>query len=248
MTTKNQNSICFEILGKSKPSTCPSCNSPYRIKFGQYKNNQRFQCKNCGKHYRQSSQSSIHRLHKKERIGQYIECMRQGLSLRKTATIVSISLSTAFRWRHKLLHCLQSTTNVLQSRKTTLAIYRTAYSEKGARLKSKEHKNTTIINLLNFDYLGRTHIRIKKAVALSNLSPALEFVPDKALTHISRAEKFPVSNQIKAQEITQQLDDWLNKFRGVATKYLQHYWEWFSFRCQIEVDQMQFHRMVEACI
>lgn len=87
---------------------CPDCGSTEFSKSGKAKGNQRYKCKTCGRHFRSTSGNSIHHLHLKPKIQAYIDCMGQGLSLRKTAAKVGISLNTAFRWKHRFLEAVES--------------------------------------------------------------------------------------------------------------------------------------------
>lgn len=84
---------------------CPSCGHIHVVKNGKSSTGmQHYLCRNCGKAFSASTntilQYSCKPLHVWKK---YIECMAMGMSLRKTAELCSISLPTAFVWRHKIL-------------------------------------------------------------------------------------------------------------------------------------------------
>jgi len=68
---------------------------------------QTYVCKQCGKYFNVSSNSITSYSHKGFDIwSRFIECMMQGLSLRKIAEICGIHRNTAFTWRLKVLDTL----------------------------------------------------------------------------------------------------------------------------------------------
>jgi transposase-like protein len=248
MATKFVNIDCLELRKQTHPTVCPSCKSNRFKKNGTYKGNQRYQCKTCGKHYRQSTNSSTHGIHNKNLVSLYIQCMEQGLSLRKTAKEIGISLNTAFRWRHKLLSHLQTNFKLTQSPNRTLSIYRTRYSEKGKRIKSDRHHKETVFNYMISDNFGRVTIQTKNYT--NKLLPfcTSEFIPDKALSNTTRKGKLVVKQSSQTQKIHNQIEEWLNRFKGVASKYLNHYWMWFSYISNTNMASSSTKLMLYQCI
>ena len=88
---------------------CPKCGCMENIvKFGKYKEFQRYKCKDCGSTFTAKT-NSIFRKSLKD-IGtwrRYVDCLLNGSSLRKSAQFCGISLPTAFYWRHKILDALR---------------------------------------------------------------------------------------------------------------------------------------------
>lgn len=82
---------------------CPRCQSTSRYKHGIECGAQRFRCKDCGKTYTATTGTPFHRLRDKTKLLENAACMVDGLSVRKTAARVDISVQKAFRWRHKFL-------------------------------------------------------------------------------------------------------------------------------------------------
>lgn len=85
---------------------CPRCQSTSRYKHGIEFGAQRFRCKDCNKTYTATTGTPFHRLRDKPKLLENAACMADGLSLRKTAARMDITVQKAFRWRHKFLSFL----------------------------------------------------------------------------------------------------------------------------------------------
>lgn len=88
---------------------CPKCDSSYIVKNGKSAlDDQRYKCKSCGRIFSTHTNSPMS-YSKKSKVQwlKYLECMRQGLSIRESAMIVKIHKNTAFYWRHKILNALK---------------------------------------------------------------------------------------------------------------------------------------------
>ena len=65
--------------------------------------------KDCGKSFVIATNSIVSGTRKDLSVWeQYIDCMMNGLSIRKTAVACGIYRNTAFLWRHKILDALQN--------------------------------------------------------------------------------------------------------------------------------------------
>lgn len=82
---------------------CPHCNGSRKVKHGVEFGAQRFRCKDCGKTFTATTGTPFHRLRDKSKLLENAACMADGLSVRKTAARLDISVQKAFRWRHKFL-------------------------------------------------------------------------------------------------------------------------------------------------
>lgn len=82
---------------------CPHCDGTQVVKHGVEFGSQRFRCKDCGKTFTALTGTPFHRLRGKEKLLENAACMTDGLSVRKTAARLNISVQKAFRWRHKFL-------------------------------------------------------------------------------------------------------------------------------------------------
>lgn len=94
-------------------TACPICSSNHIIKNGHRKDGaQKYVCKEC-KHSFVSTVNSICYYSKKDLSvwEKYIDCMMDGLSIRKTAERCGMHRNNAFVWRHKILDALQNMAN-----------------------------------------------------------------------------------------------------------------------------------------
>ncbi len=89
---------------------CPICGSVSVVRNGHRADGtQRFICRDCHKSFVVTTNSIVAGTKKDLSVWeQYISCMMQGLSIRKTAEICGIHRNTAFYWRHKILDALQN--------------------------------------------------------------------------------------------------------------------------------------------
>lgn len=85
---------------------CPHCASPAFVRFGTSGGTQRYRCKACHKTFTALTGTPVARLRGKEQLLANGECMAEGLSVRKTAVRLNMSIRKAFRWRHKFLALL----------------------------------------------------------------------------------------------------------------------------------------------
>jgi len=82
---------------------CPRCPSNNVKKWGRSNNLQRFRCFACGKAFNPLTGTSLAHLRNKDRWLTMVSALKQGLPLRRTADECDVSLTTAFRWRHRFL-------------------------------------------------------------------------------------------------------------------------------------------------
>lgn len=114
MCNSENNKIKMEdIYNKlSNNYKCPHCGSNKICKNGFLHNKyQQFKCHNCNKNYSIRTNTIFCKSKKNIQLWQeYIELFSQGLSLRKIVEKMdnSISLPTAFYWRHKILKVLSN--------------------------------------------------------------------------------------------------------------------------------------------
>lgn len=87
---------------------CPHCKSTRFKKNGTTHGKQRYICNDCKKTFAITNDTILFSSKKDLSVWKkYIRCMIEKYSLRKTAEICDINLSTAFNWRHKILDALQ---------------------------------------------------------------------------------------------------------------------------------------------
>ena len=96
------------LVEERKP--CPNCHSTNIYKRGSQRDIKMYSCKDCKKWYSQSTGTPLWDIKLKQKWANYLRCMREGYSLRKSASEVGICLQTSFDWRHKILASLDSLT------------------------------------------------------------------------------------------------------------------------------------------
>lgn len=89
---------------------CAYCKSQHIVKFGKSdKGEQRYLCKDCNKTFTAKTNTILYKSPYSEKVWRkYINCMMQGMSIRKSAKECGINADTAFKWRHKILDSLQT--------------------------------------------------------------------------------------------------------------------------------------------
>ena len=94
---------------------CPRCGSLHFAKAGNKDGRQRFKCKACFKTFNALTGTPMARLRLSEKHIENGQCMIGGLSIRKTARELGVSVPTAFLWRHRFLQAQQEVQPALLS-------------------------------------------------------------------------------------------------------------------------------------
>ncbi|MFW5877879.1 MAG: IS1595 family transposase [bacterium] len=243
---------------------CPYCSSEEFISRGSHKGVKKYHCKNCKKYFNSNSGTALYGIHKKNKWQQYIECMNQGWSLRKSAQKVGISYRTAFIWRHKILSTLKEAepsrlggiveadeTYFPKSEKGNRKLNREPRKRGDARMIDQENKIPVVVVT---DRRGNTLLRVAGTGTLKRESLRSQitgkFEPDTILctdgalvykglanqegirwvvaSHLSRPiAKNRAYNIQSVNQLHGELKQFMAKFKGVSTKYLQNYMFWF---------------------
>ena len=93
---------------RAKQIYCEHCGSVHIVKNGKTPSKrQKYRCVDCGKSYSDTTKSITASSKKPYHVWEaFIECMINGLSLRKTAALIDVSTTTAFHWRHKVMEAM----------------------------------------------------------------------------------------------------------------------------------------------
>jgi len=86
---------------------CPHCSGRKVVRFGCYRDHQRYLCRSCKKTFTDLTKTALHYIRHKEKFFYAVRLMLEGYSLTKTAETVKVSIPTAFNWRHKILDSLR---------------------------------------------------------------------------------------------------------------------------------------------
>lgn len=87
---------------------CAHCASDQVVKNGRSRGLQRYCCRACGKTFNATTGTPLAGLHSKERFFQQGECLAKGMTVREAADALGVSVSTAFRLRHRFLQAVQA--------------------------------------------------------------------------------------------------------------------------------------------
>jgi len=89
-----------------RPS-CPHCKKDSISKMGIQSGRQRYKCKECGKIFTSTYGTPLYKIKRKDKWNDYLRLMEQGVSIKKSAKLLGISIQTSFDWRHKIMASLQ---------------------------------------------------------------------------------------------------------------------------------------------
>lgn len=91
---------------------CPHCNGK-AVKNGRNAaQHQVYRCKECGKHFTANTNTPLKRTRKSSATWRrFLEGMLQGLTLSQLSASCGISMTTAFRWRHKVFDAIVEVNN-----------------------------------------------------------------------------------------------------------------------------------------
>ena len=97
--------------GKSdKGITCPHCGGKHIVKNGVNANGrQRYLCKDCHKSFVMTSCTVLWHSHLSPEVWDaYVECMKEGLTIREAAERCGVSQTTSFSMRHRVKKAMDS--------------------------------------------------------------------------------------------------------------------------------------------
>ena len=250
--------------------TCPRCKSKNINRNGRTKiKRQRYKCKDCAKGFSEMTNSPLWYSKKGMEIWlEYLNCIREGLTLRKAAEKVSINLVTSFHWRHKILSVLG--TQIIDNKLSgTIEVDELMISEtfKGSREKNnckknesrfyrehsliygnlnnaisilscKDNSNNVLFKAVTKGRLGRQNLDEILLPAIKN-GEILKTIRNHSFMGFAKANKLRLcmvgnyQDNIeritveKAKEQSKCFKRFLRKFRGIASKYLSYYINWY---------------------
>jgi len=277
-------SVKQEQLSRSGMA-CPHCNETNIIGYGTYNGSLRFKCKSCGKTFSHLTGTSVHKLHKKKLLREYLFYMLQGYSLRRISNEMDICLKTAFDWRHKILLSLRPKLSkkldgVIEADETFFL-----FSEKGSKsIKSRKPRKRGGLagkQGVNKDHVAVLTVYERKTGEALNTVVCKGRITKKAIhkglgqwidknhsilcsdSHLSfqgfakdnnieikrvfiRRKEYVLENIYHVQNVNRihgLLKEWMLRFNGVASKYLQNYLYYFKLT-QLFKDDINKSRLV----
>ena len=265
------NEASKELNQKRKKKPCPHCSSLKIYKRGKQKGVQMYKCNDCNKWYSETTGTALYDIKLKSKWQSYLNCMEKGMSIKKIAKELSISIQTSFDWRHRILSSLnqftpQELTDEVEcdelelpinekgnrnlerlSRKrssdfkrnqgkgiiTTVQVV-TAVSRNGDKIlkavESKRLSKKEIAKVLDGKLANNTTLitdKHKSYKAFANDNPTLKHKQLLAKKHVDEHDK-SIHLQ-KVNNVHAQLRGFLKPFKGVSSKYLQNYLNWYAY-------------------
>ena len=245
---------------------CIECNSSTLIRWGTYKNEQRYKCKSCGHTFTANTLNITHGIHKTEDFLDFGSTMFNGEfhSLTFMSEKYEINKKTAFDWRHKYLSSISTTKEPITFRgNVEMDDVWVEFNEKGRHEKTDSRKrgggtrgdnDNKVKVLFSVERGGESSLKVVRsgrlyeddivralsddsfdpgAVLISDKHPSIgAFAKTKGIEHKTfEAKKHVENKEIHVQTINNMASSFKavinNKMRGVATKYLQNYANWF---------------------
>jgi transposase-like protein len=96
----------LSVEKQRKKKACPHCSSENVYKRGKKHGVQMYRCNDCKKWYSETTGTPLYSIKLKEKWQAYLSCMEKGMSIKKIAKELNISIQTSFDWRHKILSSL----------------------------------------------------------------------------------------------------------------------------------------------
>jgi transposase-like protein len=132
------------LKDKRKKKPCPHCSSSKVHKRGKQRGIQMYRCNSCNKWYSETTGTPLYDIKLKNKWQAYINCMEKGMSIKKIAKELGISIQTSFDWRHKILSSLEQFVPAELSSEVECDELELALSNKGSRdLERKPRKRGT---------------------------------------------------------------------------------------------------------
>ena len=249
----------FASLRHDSERKCPYCGCTHTVLYGKYNDKQRYICKSCRRTFNDFTNTPIARTHFPEKWESFIRCTIEGLSLKAAAREIGVSYVTLFYWRHKLLSALKMVKQNKMQGKFEIENLFLKFSRKGQKGIEHDEKrvhdqSVSYINISNNKVCVITALDSHKniysrAVGMGRMNAMdMENYIGKILNKNKQAVSRPKSffamffKRKKIREINKFLDnsseavkyrcdcmEWMYRFRGVATKYLNNYLSLFKF-------------------
>ncbi|MCT4616033.1 MAG: hypothetical protein N4A49_14310 [Marinifilaceae bacterium] len=229
---------------------CPFCASSKFIAWGRRNDLQRYKCKSCLKTFNSLTNTPLARLRRKGHWLDYAECLKSSLTIREAAAECEINASTSFRWRHRFLQ----NSKFIKAKKlggiVEKSFLKLKESFKGSRdknlVRKKNRKNIYIIydldrnnnqyditnkgfDLKTIDSNFRKLIMKDSLVFINKEEVFVKFAKDKSFKHsYFSKKKDSLASPQKSERYKNIFINWINnKFKGVATRYLENYVSWY---------------------
>ncbi len=179
-----------EISEKRKKKPCPHCSSESVYKRGKQKGVQMYWCNDCKRWYSETTGTPLYDIKLKSKWQSYLRCMENGMTIKKIAKEIGISIQTSFDWRHKILSSLNEFVPEQLSSEVECDELELALNNKGSRNLDREPRKR------GNDFRRNTG---KEEITVVQVVTAVERKGEKYL-------KAVVSKRLSKEEISKALD------------------------------------------
>ncbi len=177
------------VVAKRDKKPCPHCSSKKVYRRGKQKGVQMYKCNDCTKWYSETTGTPLYDIKLKSKWQSYLNCMEQGMPIKKIAKELHISIQTSFDWRHKILSSLEQFVPTQLSKEVECDELELPMSNKGSKsLERKPRKRGTYFKG-NQDTDEITTVQVVTAVQ-RNGDKYLKAVASKRLTKQQIAKVF----------------------------------------------------------
>lgn len=281
-------SLRVEFEGKGKllavaqsevtlPKACPHCGTRHVHKRGKQSGVQMYKCAECSKWFSSTTGTPLWDIKKKDKWQSYLNCMQQGMSIKKTAKEIGVCIQTSFDWRHKILSVLNKEVpeklngrvecdelELPLSNKGDKHLTRKARKRSSDFIRNTKTKEVTTVQVVSaIDENNQTYFKaietkritakqlnktlgkkLSKHVTLVTdkhpsyrpfvkLRPTIKHKTVKSNEYVNKEDK--KINLQKVNNQHKQLRQFLGKFNGVSSKYLQNYLNWFAYGKKMKI-------------
>lgn len=242
----------MEVHSIIKKTGCPYCRNQNISKYGYTsQGRKRYICKSCGRTFSETTGTPIY--NSKKAINkwiEYIECMSKSDTLREISSKLKISLTTAFQWRHKILHAVKSKVlnvefcNEVEIGETVMEKnykgnhhgkpdYKDDYNE--IRILSCVDNNSRMvmgidepfIRKTNLDHVLKGKIKINSIITTARNMSYVQFARENSLKmNMAQGRRFSIYSHLDNKKAVMQGRSFINftkSFCGVATRYINFY-------------------------
>ena len=106
-------SVAAVETGVGEDRTCPHCGTHGAVANGKSRGLQRYLCRSCNRTFGAVTGTSLSGLHRKDLWLTFGACLANGDTVAVSAKRCGIAVSTAFRWRHRFLAGISTTSKKL---------------------------------------------------------------------------------------------------------------------------------------
>ena len=237
-----------DLLRRPEDQRCPKCGGAVKQRWGSTRGRARFRCGACRATFNVHTSTAVAYTKRLDRWPLFLLLMNAGATLREAASACGIHLSTAFRWRHAVLHELRLRRAPALCGDVEIARLEFPLSFKGARDLGGDAR-TRGWDILHVEHLFVEKVHVIVMRTADGSVRTLQCGDDVCGTQLMAfaRERLDSDATLAGLELlrvrsyyrrrTRDIDDyerrlrrWLHGFHGVATRYLSRYLAWHRHR------------------